>query len=113
MALHPPERWYCCLHPIEQGMTFLLAASLLPVFPYVQEDVFRALWVVNGGTLDDARYDAYVSVYTDGLIELEIEGELLDFYQFDVLTWTRIQLFIAGGGASCEGGCYIRPEYAL
>lgn len=94
-------------------MTFLTAASLLPVFPYVQEDIFRALWTASGGTLDDARYEAYTGTYTLGLVELEIEGELLDFYQFDIIDWTRIQLFFASGGRDCDDGCSARPPYAM
>lgn len=94
-------------------MTFLTAASFLPVFPFVQEDIFRALWTVSGGTLDDPRYEAYTGTYTLGLVELEIEGELLDFYQFDIVDWTRIQLFFADGGRDCDDGCSARPPYVM
>jgi len=108
-----PDLWYCCLNPLEAGMTFTLAASLLPVFPYVQEDIYRALWTVNGGTLDDARFEAYAGTYTLGIVELEIEGELLDFYQFDIIDWTTIQIFFADGGRDCDDGCYLRPAWTL
>jgi hypothetical protein len=107
-----PEVWFCCLHPIEGGMTELVAASALPVFPFIQEDIYRALWTVSGGTLDDARFEAYVSLFTVGLVELEIEGELLDFYQLDIIDLTRWQVFIASGGLACDDGCYISPAYA-
>jgi hypothetical protein len=75
--------------------------------------VFRALWVTSGGTLDDARFQAYIGLYTLGLVELEIEGELLDFYQLDIINLVQWQLFFAGGGSACEDGCYMRPAYAI
>lgn len=108
-----PEVWFCCLHPIEGGMTELVAASALPVFPFVQEDIFRALWAVSGGTLDDARYEAYTGVYTLGLVELEVDGDVLDFFQLDIIDLTRWQVFIASGGLACSDGCDVRPAYAI
>lgn len=111
--LNPPEEWYCCLHPIEAEMTFLLAGSALPIFPFVQEDIYRVLWSASGGTLDDARYEVYAGMYTLGLVELEIEGELLDFYQLDAANLLQWQIFFSEGGRACDDGCYMRPEYAI
>lgn len=109
--LYPPERWFCCLNPIEAEMTFLVAGGALPVFPFIQEDVFRALWTVSGGALDTPRFDAYTSLYTVGLVELEFEGELLDFYQIDIINLVEWQLFFASGGRDCEDGCNMRPAW--
>lgn len=94
-------------------MTFALAASALPVFPFVQEDIYRVLWSASGGTLDDDRYEVYAGLYTQGLVELEIEGELLDFYQLDPINLLEWQIFFAGGGRACDDGCYTRPAYAI
>lgn len=101
--------WFCCLAPLEAvTLTALIAIRSGALNDFVLKSYFDDAWTTLGGTVDDARYNAFIIVYDLRLETIEYEGTEIVVYMMDSEWWFKWLLFVGcpDFDINCPDGCF-------
>jgi len=78
-SIPDPNVWYTCVPSFYQQQVNYMALGQFPLYPPLLKTAFDAVWLLNGGTVDDFRYENIVALFHITFQEIDVDGELLEF----------------------------------
>jgi len=102
-----PFIWWRCLPDLEHAAIDFTQTAFRVFDDYLLKAEFDAVWVFNGGTVDDERYTAFVDNYGLTLVEVEVGDDLVAAFSFNTLFYTFLTTELDTLPPPGEPPCYL------